>query len=48
MELKPHKDSIEAIERSILDTTQYVGTRCAQSIKITTNILDGKSGYDTR
>ena len=48
MELKPHTASIEDIEQSILETAQYVGSHCAQSVKITTNILEGKAGYDTR
>lgn len=48
MELKPHTASIEEIERSIIETAQYVWSHCAQSVKITTNILEGKSGYDTR
>jgi|GEM_PF-3797881 len=47
-ELKPHLASIEDIERSIIETAQYTGSRCAQSMKITKNILEGKSGYSTQ
>ncbi len=48
MELKPHRDSIEDIERSILETAQYVWSRCAQPIKMSTNVLEGKAGYNTK
>ncbi|MFA6079923.1 MAG: hypothetical protein WC753_00375 [Candidatus Gracilibacteria bacterium] len=47
-ELKPHRENIEEIERSILDTTQYVGSRCAGGQKITEDAFQGKGGYDTR
>ncbi len=47
MELKSHTDFIEEIERSIIETAQYVGVHCAQSVKITEDILAGKSAYIT-
>ncbi len=48
MELKSHLWLIEDVERSIIETAQFTWSHCAQSLKITTNILGEKSGYDTR
>jgi len=47
-ELSAHRDTIEEIERSILETTQYVWAHCAWWLKITEDAFQGKVGYDTR
>ena len=47
LELKPHLALIEQIERSIVETAQYVWSHCAQSLPLTTDILKDISGYNT-
>lgn len=47
-ELKAHRDMIEEIEKSILETTQYVWAHCASWQKITEDVFQGQGGYDTR
>lgn len=47
-ELEPHLSSIEEIERSIIETAQYAGTRCAQPVTLDEDILVGKSSYVTQ
>lgn len=47
MELKSHTDFIEDVERSIIETAQYVWSHCAQSVRLKDDILAGKSGYIT-
>lgn len=47
LELKPHTASIEQTERNIIETAQYVGSHCAQSVEIKNNILPENSSYDT-
>lgn len=47
-ELEPHLSSIEEIERSIIETAQYAGSRCAQSMILDEDILAGKSSYVTQ
>ncbi len=47
MELKSHRSTIEEIERDIIETAQFVGTHCAQSVKMTKNVLGEKTWYDS-
>lgn len=47
-ELKPHRTSIEDIEKSLLETAQYVWAHCAQWSKMTTNVLEWKARYNTQ
>ncbi len=47
-ELKAHRDTIEKIERSIFETTQYVWAHCASWQKITEDAFHGQGGYNTR
>lgn len=47
-ELKAHRDNIEEIERSILETTQYIWAHCAGWQKITKDMSQKTGGYIVR